>query len=237
MSKGLLQALVQSKQDDPASSSLIAAIKGMTLGKSAPAEDQFKLPDLVTMGEGEELLLQEKELLKPPQQPVNKPWKYIRTKFNKEKIKIGVALQREQQRKRAEEVLQLEEDVELTQEEVEEKQWKEQLKKEWAERYARRAKEREEEEEEETEKIEDIIESGMQSRGSSKAKEQKKPCGGKGKAEAVQQEIDEEEEEYEERAEESSRKRRIGCINPWEAEEFSRLYQDQNGRSCEQDEK
>ena len=38
--------------------------------------------------------------------------------------------------------------------------------------------------------------------------------------EAVQQEIDEEEEEYEERAEGSSRKRRMGCINPQEAEEF-----------------
>ena len=45
-------------------------------------------------------------------------------------------MQREQQRKRAEEVLQLEEDVELTQVQVEEKQRKEQLKKERAERYA-----------------------------------------------------------------------------------------------------
>ena len=91
---------------------------------------------------------------------------------------------------------------------------KEQLKKERAERYGRRAREKEQEEEEEIEKIEDIIESGTQSKGSSKAKEQKKPCGGKEKVEAVQQEIDEEEEDYEERAEGSSRKRRIGCINP-----------------------
>ena len=38
--------------------------------------------------------------------------------------------------------------------------------------------------------------------------------------EVVQQEINEEEEEYEEKAEGSSRKRRIGCINPREVEEF-----------------
>ena len=60
----------------------------------------------------------------------------------------------------------------------------------------------------------------MQSKGSGKVKEQKKPRGGKGKAEAIQQEIDEEEEEYEKRVEGVSRKRRIGCINPREAEEF-----------------
>ena len=60
----------------------------------------------------------------------------------------------------------------------------------------------------------------MQSKGRRKAKEQKKPRGGKGKVEPVQQEIDEEEEEYEERAEGLPRKRRIGCINLREAEEF-----------------
>ena len=60
----------------------------------------------------------------------------------------------------------------------------------------------------------------MQSKGSRKGKEQKKPHGGKGKVEPVQQEIDEEEGEYEERVEGSSRKRRTGCINLKEAEEF-----------------
>ena len=60
----------------------------------------------------------------------------------------------------------------------------------------------------------------MQAKGGSKAKEPKKPCGSKGKVEAVQEQIDEEEEEYEERAEGSLRKRKIGCINPQEAEEF-----------------
>ena len=70
--------------------------------------------------------------MKPLQQPVSKPQKYIRTHFNKEQIKIGAAIQRKQQRKRAEDMLQLEGDieVELTQEEVEENIHKEQLKKE-----------------------------------------------------------------------------------------------------------
>ena len=130
VSKGLLQALVQLKEEEMARSSLIVALEGMTLGESVAFEDQFKLPDLVSMEGGEQMSLQEKKLLKPPQQPVSKPQKYICTKLNKEKIKIGAALQREQQRRRAEEVLQLEEDVELTQEEVEEKQHKEQRKKE-----------------------------------------------------------------------------------------------------------
>ena len=152
---------------------------------------------------GDQTSQQEKELLKPPQQPVSKPRKYICMHFNKEKIKIGATIQREEQRKRAEDVLQLKGNIkqDLTQVEVEENTRKEQLKKERAERYARRAKEREEEEEEEIEKIEDVIKSGMQSKESRKAKEQKKPHGGKGKVEPVQQEIDKEEEEYEEKAE------------------------------------
>ena len=54
----------------------------------------------------------------------------------------------------------------------------------------------------------------MQTKGGSKAKEPKKPCRSKGKAEAVQEQIDEEEEEYEERMEGLLRKRKIGCINP-----------------------
>ena len=60
----------------------------------------------------------------------------------------------------------------------------------------------------------------MQSKGGSKTKESKKPQGSKGKAEVVQEQFKKEEEEYEERAEGSLRKRKIGCINPREAEEF-----------------
>ena len=60
----------------------------------------------------------------------------------------------------------------------------------------------------------------MQSKRGSKTKESKKPHGSKGKVEAVQEQLDEEEEEYEEKAEGALRKRKIGCINPREAEEF-----------------
>ena len=102
------------------------------MGESVSFEDQFKLPDLVSMEGGEQTSQQERDLLKPPQQPASKPRKYIRTHFNKEWIKIGAAIQREQQRKRAKDALQLKGDIkdELTREEVEENIHKEQLKKE-----------------------------------------------------------------------------------------------------------
>ena len=132
VSKGLRQALAQLKEDETTSRSLIAALEGTAMGEVASFEDQFKLPDLVLMEGGDQTSQQEKELLKPPQQPVSRPQKYIRTHFNKEKIKIGATVQREEQRKRAEDALQLRGNVEqdLTQAEVEENTCKEQLKKE-----------------------------------------------------------------------------------------------------------
>ena len=183
VSKGLLQALAQSKEDETTSRSLIVALEGTDMGEAVSFEDQFKLPDLVSMEGGDQTSQQEKELLKPPQWPVSRPQKYICTHFNKEKIKIGATIQREEQRKRAKDALQSRGDIEqdLTPAEVEENTCKEQLKKEQAERYTRKAKEREEEEEEETEKREVVIKSGTQSKGSRKGKEQKKPHGGKGK--------------------------------------------------------
>ena len=60
----------------------------------------------------------------------------------------------------------------------------------------------------------------MQLKGGSKSKESKKPHGSKGKAEVIQEQLNKEEEEYEEREEGSLRKRKIGCINPRETEEF-----------------
>ena len=222
VSKSLLQALAQSKKDEMTSRSLIAALEGTAMEEAVSFEDQFKLPDLVSTEGGDQALQQEKDLLKPPQWPVSRPQKYIRMHFNKEKIKIGAAIQREEQRKRAEDALQLRGNIEedLTQEEVGENTRKEQLKKERAETYTRRVREREEEEEEETEKIEDIVKSGMQSKESSKTKESKKPRGNTGKAEVVQEQLNEEEEEYKEREEGALRKRKIGCINPREVEEF-----------------
>ena len=218
ISKSLLQAISQLKEGERTSRSLITALEGTHMTEAVLFEDQFKLPDLVSMEGGDQASKQEKELLKPPQQTVSKHQKYIHMHFNKEKIKIGAALQREEQRKWAEDALQLKGNIEED-EEVEGDTCKEQLKKERAERYTQRAREREEEEEE-TEKIEDITEGRTQSKGDSKTKETKKPHGGKKKTEVMQQEVDEEEEDYEERAEGSSRKRRIGCINPREADEF-----------------
>ena len=212
-SKNLLQAISQSKEGERTSRSLIMALEGADMTEPVSFEDQFKLPDLVSTEGGDQVSEHEKELLKPPQWPVNKPRKYIHTHFDKEKIKLGAALQREEQRKWAEDALQSKENIK-DDEGIEEDTHKEQMKKERAERYAQRVRERKEEEEDETEKIENITESGMQLKGEGKAKETKKPHGSKRKVETMQQEVDEEEEEYEERPEESSRKRRSGCINP-----------------------
>ena len=230
VSKRLLQALVQSKEEEMVSSSLIAALEGMTLGESVAFKDQFKLPDLVSMEGGEQMSLLEKELLKLPQQPVSKPQKYICTKFNKEKIMIGAALQREQQKRRAEEALQLEEDVKLTQEEVEEKQCKEQRKKEWRERYECRAWEKEEqhegeEEGQETGEMETVVESKMQPKGSSRSSESRNPDGRKRKTEQVHEQLEEDEDEDEDKVEEPLRRKKVGCINQQEAEEFQSFIQ------------
>ena len=132
VSKSLLQTLAQLKEDETTSRSLIVALEGTATGELVSFEDQFKLPDLVSMEGGDQTSQQEKEHLKPPQWPVSRPQKYICTHFNKEKIKIGAAIQREEQRKRAEDALQLRGDIEedLTQEEIEENIRKEQLKKE-----------------------------------------------------------------------------------------------------------
>ena len=101
-------------------------------GEAVSFEDQFKLLDLVLTEGGDQTSQQEKELLKPPQWPVSKPRKYICTYFNKEKIKIGATIQREEHRKKAEDVLQLKGNIkeDLTQEELEENTHKEKLKKE-----------------------------------------------------------------------------------------------------------
>ena len=58
-------------------------------------------------------------------------------------------MQREQQKQRAEELLQQDIDVELTQEEIDEKAQREEAKQQWPQCYERRTKEKEEKEEEE----------------------------------------------------------------------------------------
>ena len=66
VSKDLLQALAQSKEDETTSRSLLAALEGTAMGEATSFKDQFKLPDLVLTEGGDQTSQQEKELLKPP---------------------------------------------------------------------------------------------------------------------------------------------------------------------------
>ena len=180
---------------------------------------------------------QEQELLKPLLRPISKPHKYFCTHFSKEQIKLGAALQREQQKKKAEEVLQQGSEIEPTPEEIDKMMRKEQAKQEWAQRYARRMKEKEQQENEagdldeqqkegETGEIGDVI---MEQTGSNKPSEPKpkNPRRGKKRMEAAQEQLEEEDNEHEERTEESTRKRKVvGCINPQEAAEFQNFIKD-----------
>ena len=56
VSRDLLQALAQSKEDKTASRSLIVALEGTAMGELVSFEDQFKLPDLVSTEGGEQIL-------------------------------------------------------------------------------------------------------------------------------------------------------------------------------------
>ena len=147
MSKGLLQALSVSKQGENMSGSLLAAMGELAKEVSEIVEEQFKLPDLVAPEVQKDISGIEKELFIKLKKTVSKPRQYFRTHFDKQQIKQGAAVQREQQMKKAEEALKSKdlEEEEAVQEIDEEEMWKEQLKKERAERQARRAKEREEE--------------------------------------------------------------------------------------------
>ena len=218
---------------------MIAALGGKSMVESTATDDQFKLPDLVSSEAKEQTLSQhEQELLKPLPRPVSKPRKYFRTHFSKEQIKLGAALQREQQKKKAEDALQQGGEIEPMQEEIDERMQKEQAKQEWVQRYARRTKEKEQQQEDEacdldeqhkegkTGELGDLIVEETASNKHSELKP-KNPCRGKKRTEVVQRQLEEEEEEYEERTEESTRKRKvIGCINPQEATEFQNLIKD-----------
>ena len=148
MSKGLLQALGGSKQGEKVSGLLSAAMGEPAKEVSESVEEQFKLPDLVASEVQEDTSRKEKELFIKPKQPASKPKQYFRTHFDKQQIKQGAAIQREQQMKKAEEAMKSKdhEEEEAVQEIDEEEMRKEQLMKERAERQARRAREREEEE-------------------------------------------------------------------------------------------
>ena len=242
-SRSLLDMLAGGKEDEVASDSLIVALGGKSTVDSTAADDQFKLPDLVLSEAKEQTLSQqEQELLKPLPRPVSKPCKYFHTHLSKEQIKLGAALQREQQNKKAEDALQQGGEIEPMQEEIDELMCKEQVKQEWVQRYARCTKEKEEQQEDEagdldeqrkegeTGEIGDLI---VEQTGSNKPSElkPKNPHEGKKRMKVAQEQLEEEEEEYKERTEESTRKRKvIGCINAQEVTEF------QNGGTCQRDE-
>ena len=143
MSKGLLQALDGLKQGEKVSGLLLAAMGEPAKEVSESSEEQFKLPELQ-----EDTSRKEKQLFIKPKQPARKPRQYFQTHFDKQQIKQGAAIQRQQQMKKAQEVLKLKdpEEEEAVQEIDKEEMRKEQLKKERAERQARRARERKEEE-------------------------------------------------------------------------------------------
>ena len=98
----------------------MAALGGKSTTTSTTVEDQFKLPDLVLSEVKEQMSHREQELLKPLQKLVSKPRKYFCTHFSKEQIKLGAALQREQQKQWAEDALQQQGKIELMQEEMDE---------------------------------------------------------------------------------------------------------------------
>ena len=241
-SSSLLDVLAAGKEDEAASDSLMAALGGKSTVHSSATDDQFKLPDLVSSEVKEQTSsLQEQELLKPLLRPVSKPHKFFHTHFSKEQIKLGAALQREQQKKETEEALQQGGEIELTQEEMDEMLCKEQAKQEWLQRYARCTKEKEEQHEHEAgepseqQKEGETGESGdliVEQMGSSKPSEPKpkNPHRGKKRTEVAQKQPEEEEEKYKERTEEASRKRKvIGCINPEEATEFQNFIMEKLG--------
>ena len=148
--------------------------------------------------------------------------------YDKKQIKLGAALQREQQRKKVEEMLQQMTEFELTQEEMEGKTHREDAKQQKAQRYERRVKEKEEKQEDKTSELEDLVVQKEKLEGSSRPKEPKtkNPRGGKKKQEAVAEEFEEEEGE-EEKAEETMRKRKVvGCINLQEVAEFQNFVRD-----------
>ena len=150
--------------------------------------------------------------------------------YSKEQIKLRAALQREQQRKKAEDMLQQGVELELTQKEMEERTHKEQVKQQRAQRYERRTKEKEERQEDKTGEREDLVVDANKPTGSSKPKDPKmgNPRGGKKKQEMVGLIKLEEQEEDEEKTEETTRKRKaVGCINLQEAAKFQNFVKDQ----------
>ena len=137
--KGLLDVLAASKDEDLASDSPIVALGGTSTGGPVVTDNQFKLLDLVSSEAKESQILtqQERELLQPLPTPVVKPRAYFYTCYDKQQIKLGVALPREQEGKRVEDMLQQDPEPELTPQEIDEMTQKEEARQWRAERYER----------------------------------------------------------------------------------------------------
>ena len=73
--------------------------------------------------------------------------------------------------------------------------------------------------------METVVESKMQLKGSSRSSESRNPRENKRKTEQVDEQLEEDEDEDEDKAEEPLIKKKIGCINPWEVEEFQSFIQ------------
>ena len=182
VSKSLLDIIASSKHEEQPSKSLLAALGSKTVeGTTTTTDEQFKLLDLVSSEsakEREAVLEAEQELFKPLPKPAVKQRSYSLTRFNKEQIKLGAEIQCKQQRQKAEELLQQDVQLELTQEEIEDKARKEEAKQKRAEWYERRTREKEEKEEEEAGNVlEDIVVQGSDatSARSSKIMDTSKP--------------------------------------------------------------
>ena len=107
--KSLFDIIASLKDEEQLSESRIVALGGKTGEGMAKTNEQFKLPDLVlpeVVKEGEAALKEEQELVKPLPKPTIKLRAYCRTCFDKEKIKLGAAIQRKQQRQKVEGLLQ-----------------------------------------------------------------------------------------------------------------------------------
>ena len=230
-SKGLLDVKASLKDDDPPSKSLFTALGSETEKGTTTTDDAFKLPDLVTpevTKEGEVELQQEKELLKPLQQPVIKPRVYTHGHFDKSKIKLGVAIQHKQQKQKAERWLEQDIELEKTTEELENIARKEEARLRRVERYKCRTKEKEEKEGEEDTLEDLVVESTSKSTvdiarenpEKTKLAKAKNPQGKKTKPEIEVVQEAEEEEDNEEIDETMTKRKIVGCINKEEVAAF-----------------
>ena len=133
--------------------------------------------------------------------------------YSKEQIKLGAPLWREQQRQRAEDMLQQGVEPELMQAEMDKRMRMEKAKQQRAKIYERRTKEKEDQQEEPAGELEDLVVTAKQLTGS-RPKEPKirNPQGSVKRQEMVAEEFEEEDGD---KTEETTRKRKeVGCINP-----------------------